>query len=179
MPGLRAEQILQRRAISQQVTGKFLASLAAKAPFRSRRALDWPATRTTSGFVSGTVFWAVFLMPAVARSLVYGPLCGQSFGATETPLLGTMMSAPIIWITCWAALCSHPCDQICFPCSSSGFRVALRTPKLERCTFRALYHEACLVSGMWAKLLNSQRWLCPAPPKWLHTPTGRTPGLQC
>ena len=33
----------------------------------SCRALDWQAKRTTSGFVSGTVFWAAFLMPAVAR----------------------------------------------------------------------------------------------------------------
>ena len=28
--------------------------------------------------------------------------------------------------------------------------VALRTPKLDPCTFRALYHEAGLVSGIWA-----------------------------
>ena len=47
-------------------------------------------------------------------------------------------------------------------------------PEIGLCTFRALYHEADSVSGIWAcklaenlnkKLLNGQRCLCPTPPK--------------
>ena len=60
----------------------------------SCRALDWQARRTASGFVSGTVFWAAFLMPAAARSPVYGPCRGPSFGATETLYFGNHNVGP-------------------------------------------------------------------------------------
>ena len=111
----------------------------------SCRALDWPAKHTTSGFVSGTAFWAAFLMPAAARSPVYGPRCGPSFGATETPHFGNHNVGPnhldhLLGCFVLPILVTRFGSRV----RVHGFRVALRTPKLDPCTFRALYHEAGL-----------------------------------
>ena len=77
----------------------------------SCRTLDWPAKHTTSSFVSGTVFWAAFLTPAVVR------LPGR---VTEIPHFGNH-NCRLQYLDHLLG-CFHPCDQICFPCSSSGFR---------------------------------------------------------
>ena len=89
-------------------------------------------------------------MPAVARSPVYRPRCRPSFGASEIPYFANHNVGPNHLHHLLGSLSSHPCDQFCFLCSSSGFRVAPRVPKLDQCTFRALFHAAGLKARIWA-----------------------------
>ena len=104
----------------------------------SCRALDWPAKRTISGFVSGTVFWAAFLMPAVARSPVYGPRLRAEFWSHGNSIF-------------WEPQCRHLSFRslvglLCAPILVTRFASRVRvlvseTPKLDHCT----------VNGAWFK----------------------------
>ena len=85
---------------------------------------DWPAKRTTSGFVSGTVFWAAFLMPAVARSPVYEPRCGPSFWSHRNSTFWEPQCRPqsfksLVGLLCAPILVTRFASRIRVPVSES------------------------------------------------------------
>ena len=140
----------------------------------SCRALDWPAKRTTSGFVSGTVFWAAFFMPAVARSQVYAALWAEFWSHGNSTFwepqcrpqsfrsLVGLLCAPIL-VTRFASRVRVPVSEsLCGPQNWTDAHSGHSIMKLAWCPESGPADGA---ENLNKKLLNGQCWLCPAPPK--------------
>ena len=121
-------------------------------------------------------------MPAAARSPVTGRAAGRVFGATETPRFGTTMSAPIeslVGLLCASILMTKFASRVRFPVSES-----LCTPKLDQCTFRALYLAWCPECKLGRKSHVEKSWDPPGPtepdlaPLWRRAPTHRVPRFR-